>query len=121
MREIKFRAWNKDSNKMFSAEEMGEDELTINPDGRGFVNVNSISPKLSQYYAHMIPLQFTGIYDKDDKEIYEGDIIKTPTGSGVVFNRLGCWFVEHQQELGYFVKDNIAVIGNKYHNPNVLN
>lgn len=76
MREIKFRAWDTARKKMWSAEEMGKDELGLNPDGRGFFNANSISTSLSQYMKHMIPLQFTGNHDSSGREIYEDDIVE---------------------------------------------
>lgn len=76
MRVIKFMACDTVREKMWTAEEMGRDELTLNPDGRGFVNVNAVSPSLSQYMTHMIPLEFTGFKVKDNQELFEGHIVK---------------------------------------------
>ncbi len=75
-RAIRCKAWDTIRKKMFSAQEMGADELTLNPDGRGFVNVSSVSTKLSQYATHLIPLQYVGKYDKNGSEICDGDIVR---------------------------------------------
>jgi len=135
-REIKFRGWDTGINKMWSEIEMGRDELTINPDGRGFVNVNNIT-RLSQYYTHIIPLQYTGLRDKNGKEIYEGDIVEFKTNytnkkggwlNGVVIwdsERYG-WALNAENTI-YDIYDEtegfeymVKHIGNIYENPELL-
>ena len=52
MREIKFRAWNEAENKMY-------------------YEIEDIRPRYKIYL-----MQYTGLKDKNGKEIYEGDIIE---------------------------------------------
>lgn len=134
MREIKFRAWNSKSKEMFTPEEMAVDQMTLLPTGQ-FINVHSASTLLSVIYPLdiIIPLQYTGLKDKNGKEIYCSDWIKIDgedeifeiewledTASWVAIGRNTSkvrWFDETDRgrEFQFASKDTV-IIGNKYEN-----
>lgn len=93
---LKFKAWDEKRERMWSAEELGADQMTISPDGKGFVNVNPGAPDANDYYKHLIPLQYIGYKDKNGKEIYKGDKIKHRTDLG---ERI--YVIEWQQDIKY--------------------
>lgn len=119
---IKVRAWDTHRKKMWSAEELGKDQLTISPDGRGFVNINSLDTRLSEYLEHMVPLLFTTRKDEDGKEIYEGDVVTTPgTGDGPNYYEVrfkdGCFWIYDSCGYDELFDCNPKVVGNIFENP----
>ena len=124
MREIKFRCWDRVQNKMHLPDNMGYQILT---------------PAADYFDADVYWMQFTGLLDKNGKEIYEGDMIQdclTKAKMQVVFGQnkqsaFNGWYCKY---IGISVKDvaingdydtnqnsNIEVIGNIYETPHLLN
>jgi uncharacterized phage protein (TIGR01671 family) len=68
MREIKFRAW--DGKVMYVVDVLAISECTWSCPDYGKRGVSLA------YQPYIEVMQYTGIEDKNDKEIYEGDIVK---------------------------------------------
>lgn len=118
-REIKFRMWY--DGKMYYPP--GDFQSSVNScDTAG--DITDICPLLTlngQWYIwgerqNCELMQFTGLLDKNGKEIYECDITKSDFGySGVV--ELDSIHYAHGECT---VSGNIEVIGNIYENPELL-
>ena len=115
MREIKFRAWDTLNKKMLVLP-----VFTIASDG--YVHITSNS----QHYGtgQVKLMQYTGLKDKNGKEIYEGDILawgysKNVKTKWVVEATSGGWnpFIDSMTTDKPF---RYEVIGNIYENPELM-
>lgn len=123
MREIKFRAW--------TGEEMiFVHQLDIYPDSPNCRINNSVA----SHYDKWPLMQFTGLLDKNGKEIYEGDWVLYWTSrfpevklkAKIVYNNYVAAFqISYLNMNDHWVTDDIfpkefEIIGNIYSNPSLL-
>jgi uncharacterized phage protein (TIGR01671 family) len=124
MREIKFRAWDKTTLSMFwSLHESVKDSPNWNSVFWGKIDADPDNYDVMQY---------TGLKDKNGKQIYEGDVIEyveyhrpEPDSSQlfvVSYNNGGFYLSslednEYDDDLGI---SPVEVVGNIYENPELL-
>ena len=132
---IKFRAWNKEEEKI-------EYDVII-MDGEVFLK--GISGSFYKPDGGLIPMQYTGLLDKEKKEIYEGDILKSfdlglPQTESERYSKAEYKIVEVKFHKGAFITDieweyarwnlggiadedinKVEVIGNIYENGELIN
>lgn len=107
-RTIKFRAWN------------GK-HISFPTSGAWFKLIKGV-PEVPSGYELM---QFTGLLDKNGKEIYESDIIEIDGSPVEVEWYAGAWTVQYfttptRSYLSQFDESDIEIIGNVFENPNLL-
>lgn len=119
----KFRAWTEEGKVMYyDVYPFKDDTLLLSYDEISFDEVPA---------SDFILMQSTGLFDMYDKEIFEGDVLKTSDGelAKVVWNKeLACWEAEFLSEIVDLsevadVKSNRSdceIVGNIYENPEFL-
>jgi uncharacterized phage protein (TIGR01671 family) len=130
MRELKFRAWDDTNKKLITP------GCIINKNGKAYWDDEKTH--LSQSSTEV--MQFTGCYDINKKEIYEGDICnvrKNPGGRWLICevmwsNYIFCWIFRgyyngkgNGDYYSYRFEDMYSdsskeIIGNIYENPELL-
>jgi uncharacterized phage protein (TIGR01671 family) len=130
-RTIKFRAWDTINERFIPDDDC--DGFTISPDGLLQTWVKNCESFMTTDISHnAILVQFTGLYDKNGKEIYEGDLLKFMVywkeGNGIELVKwdkesCGYWpFLNLTKSRSYFQTcfATAQVIGNIYENPELL-
>jgi uncharacterized phage protein (TIGR01671 family) len=111
---IKFRAWDKKSNRIKTGVES---------------YLGAYLPPNGNIHGHHILMQFTGLKDKNGKEIYEGDIVNYDTkafenglNAIVEWSGSGFYIAKHIPLVSLVEKfdTDIEVIGNIYENSELL-
>jgi len=137
MREIKFRAYNPKTKQMKQVDYINliaqftgqfDDKIKMRKDLFGDETIVSLEGGFLWNFDDGIEImQYTGLKDKNGKEIYEGDVVEIDTGAigEVIFDTENAYFCI-VTKTGIFLFEDIPlraikVIGNIFENKELLN
>ena len=139
MREIKFRAWDKKHKEMYYIGQEFDDEYGCSPyveifkNGEWYFEWCGTDDKFDLNNKTGILMQYTGLKDKNGKEIYEGDVIKGKFDVDKIEDWLWMTLTEKEKKTGErlfkieipdvyqnSLPDDIKIIGNIYDNPELI-
>ena len=130
MREIKFRAWNKETGEMVDLQSITPFALDANMNAQLAMKVES--GLFIPFCDGLLVMQYTGLKDFNGSDVYEGDILDEKYKCPVEF-RSGCFVLGNASgggAAGRKVWDFLAkrtqagceplIIGNIHENPELL-
>lgn len=134
MREIKFRAWDKTVNKMSKVIRITYSDVQHTTVNYQYINDkgkkrDDLSLLDDDGHGTIVLMQYTGLKDKNGKEIYEGDIVKVfdryenRQFTGCVIYEDGTYFIdvmsEDERECVWCDYET-EITGNIFENPELL-
>lgn len=124
MKEIKFRAWDKEQKEWV--------KYSITDNIPIFCH-NTSRWKTDKEGERFILCQYTGLKDKNDREIYEGDIVRNFGSDYVPVYTKGIYMALNTEQLKYpeehrqlstqfnvIWRNGCEIVGNIYENPELL-
>ena len=125
MREIKFRAWDRELKRWTN--------YSIDDDLLMFYDKHAECWETDQEGERFILCQYTGLKDNEDREIYEGDIVKaisfarwigvveySDENQAFIFNDLDKKYRGYSTAFMNQFDDGFEILGNIYENPELL-
>lgn len=123
MNNLKFRVWDKTNKEMLNIDILNlflEEVVVLENDGSAF----------SMKFKDVELMQSTGLFDKNGKEIFEGDILKTRTrGYVIVRKENGNTMTTYKSGINkrtslvlssFLEKYQVKIVGNIYENKDLL-
>ncbi|HEL2403063.1 TPA: hypothetical protein TZS69_002091 [Streptococcus suis] len=123
----KFRAWHKELERLMSVQIIWLDEGEIS---ELELNDSLMNESIPVYRDEVALMQSTGLFDKNGKEVYIGDIVKCTSGcfheviflkeyDGRYIGGMPAIYLSDIRE-GYMWTEDEEIIGNIYENPELV-